>query len=445
MIDVEPWIRDELERLAPFEAVERDWADALERSEQLAPRRDRKGLYRRRRLAIVVPIAALVLVGLVLLPTQLADRGHIGIVDRALAAVSGGPVLHAVLRIDTAEGWISPSGHPRFTTLNLSTGHERVVETTTEIWFDEERHTLHTTTTVNGAVQFDQLVTPSFSRSNLNRRDKPGMSATADVGLVASMTGYKEALASGRARIAGRGRFRGHEVIWIRFEQKSGVAEEVAVDERTYRALYLRAVCPRCTSRPATYAIVSLGGVSRAGADFARPVAPPASNGRYGNTETRAIPLRAASKLLRVQALWSGPEVAGIKLSLVQFVNNSRHSSLPITKRNVVGRGFGIRAIYGADVQANGGYRVPPGRPYVGVDETTSFRYGTGNFANRGGRFAETVAGAPVPMWPEIALSMTDRALWTAQTHRGQLWIEIDASSRALVVAAAKSLVSIRR
>src|SRR6185312_464710 len=55
-----------------------------------------------------------------------------GLIDRALAAVGRGPVLHAVVEFDS----------PHAAVVNLSTGAERPLPQRLEYWFDAERRTL---------------------------------------------------------------------------------------------------------------------------------------------------------------------------------------------------------------------------------------------------------------------------------------------------------------
>jgi hypothetical protein len=440
MIDVEPLIRDELERLAPLEPIGRDWVDALGRAGRR--KTETRSSPVRRRFAVALPVAALAVALLAILPGRIAHH-RLSVIDGALAAVSGGPVLHGVLKIDASETWVGPGGHPRFTIVNIGTGVRRTVQTRTEFWFDSERQKLHRVTMVGGGLQSDFLETPRLVRDNLRRRDHPGEAPAVEPGLDSALHGYRQALRSGKARVVARTSYRGHSVIWIRFAGAHGTSEEIAVDPSSYRALYMRAVCPQCTAQPPTFRVVTLEGIARANANFSLPARAPVPVGRYANSEVHAIAPREASRLLRAAAVWSGASVDGAELALTQFINSSRHSSLPIRKSNTVGRGYGIRLIYGADVRPNGGWRVPPGRTSVGITQTTDYRYGPGNFFSGHTRFATTIAQAPVPAWPEVAVSSFDTNNWVLQTKRGHLFIEIDATNRKTALAAAKALRTI--
>jgi hypothetical protein len=432
MIDVEPLIRDELELLAPSEHVKRDWADALRRS-------GARGTRTPRRVALAAALAAAIAAGLAVLPGRIGDH-RVNVLDAALAAISRGPVLHAVLVVDASETWRGPSGHPTFATLDLATGAQRPVRQTTEIWFDAQRHRLHQLSRVDGGVVADALQTPTLLRDSWRLRDLPGSRPAIDPALQAALRGYRAALRSGTARVAARAHFRGRPVIWIRFRGAAGTSQEVGVAPMTFRPLFLRAVCPRCTAAPPTYTIRRLEGVRRADANFRLPPRAPAFFGRYANQEVRAIDPSQASRLLGAHALWAGRSVAGLPLSLTQFVNASQHSRLPIRKGNAVGRSYGIRLLYNVDVQANGGWRVPAGRRSVSIVETTDFRFGIGSFAGFRLRFPTTLARAPIPRWPSVALSAFDPHHWTLQTKRGRLYVEIGAPTRGLAVAVAKAL-----
>ncbi len=230
----------------------------------------------------------------------------------------------------------------------------------------------------------------------------------------------------------------GFPVLWIRFPSvRKGVYEEVAVDPTTYRARFMREICSGCTAPPPTYTIITLEGISRRAADFSAPHWSSPSFGRYANSEIRAIPITDAPQLLHTPGLWSGRSISGVRLSLTQYLNSSLHDALPIRRSNTVGRGYAIRLLYGVQVLANGGYRTKPGEPSVGITETKTFAY-AGNFGR--GRTALTVAQAPVPNWPNVALSHIDNSLVVVQTKHDHLYIEIDASTRALAIEAARTL-----
>jgi hypothetical protein len=432
--------------------------DLTERIRELAPRRDDsdwpevvaravatgsaspelRRLPAPRRILAAAFAGVLLVLAVVLIPDWLGGDERVSLVDRALAAASGGPVLHAVLKIET-EKTVIDSGDParRFTVVDLATGRERAVETRIELWYDPERSLLHHVASIDGVVQSDALHT---SRS-------PG-----EPELAAFFRGYRQALADGSATLAGSDVVEGQRVEWLRFPVagREGVGREVALAEGSDEALYFRGFCARCTAKPPMYRIDRLEGVSTDAADFSPPQAPKESRkGRYASGGRRTIGLDEAESRLGRPALWAGQRVEGLDFSHVQYVYGTRHTSLPTTRDNEVGRGHGLLLIYGADIEAEGRWQIGPDgtwqrasdKPYVSITETADYRYGPGNFLNRDADRPLTVAGAPVPPPGQVALSgMGPNAGWLAQLQKNGLYVEIHASSRELALAAARAL-----
>jgi hypothetical protein len=402
----------------------------------------------RRALVTAVAAAALAVTLLALIPRQFSERHQLTLVDRALAAVSQGPILHAVLQVPTAMTASGPGGvHPDVAIINLATGKERQPQTTTEYWYDPQRGLLHSKTRVDGGLVWDSLQTTRQSLSNMSRPRASGGRPALDPGLSAFLVGYRAALKAGKAHDAGTARINGREVRWLRFPLARGNSEEIGLDARSFEPLYLHVRCPLCTAAPPTQRIVTLEGLSRESANFVALVRRrSASNGRYANTERRLIALREAPRLLKHMVLWAGPRRGSLKLSVVTFSNDSRHSALPITTENTVGRGLGVGLIYGAQKTAHGGYRVASGQPYVGITQTTSWRYGPGNFEDLGVGHPLAMGAIPFPREGEAVLHSTpDRKYWSVQLKKNGLYVEVDASSRALAVDTARELRPLRR
>jgi hypothetical protein len=97
--------------------------------------------------------------------------------------------------------------------------------------------------------------------------------------------------------------------------------------------------------------------------------------------------------------------------------------------------------LYGAKIQTNGGWRVPPGTPSVGIVETTSFRFGPGNFNSVDGDQPTTIARAPLPPESQLALSAFGTDNCTGQLRRGGLFVQIDGPSCEIVLRTARHLV----
>jgi hypothetical protein len=436
MLDVEPVIREELERLSAQEARPSNWDDVVRRSSQGSPAAPPR---RRPRLVAAVVLVAALAVGAALVPGRFVGR-NTSFVDRALAAVSQQPVLHAVIEIPAEKFWAGGSGSARFRIVNLRTGATRPVMAWSEIWFDSQRQLLRRIDSNEGAVQWSFLQTRNHTvdaQGRTNTSEPPRV----EPALTTFLTGYRAALASGKAHDIGPGVVHGRKVEWLQFPSgTAGVYDTVAVDRKTFKPIALHLGIGH-SAETRDWTISTIESLPRAPGIFSMPpVKKPQTNGRYPNVERRLIPVRDASTLLGRKAVWAAPGTLPLRFSGVYFENYSRHSSLPITKRNVVGLGLGLRFLYGAQIQSNGGWRVPPGTPYVGIVETTSFRFGPGNFSNSGGDQPLTVARAPLPREGQIALSAFGADNCAGQLRRGSLLVEIDGSSCALVLRAVRHL-----
>jgi hypothetical protein len=169
-----------------------------------------------RRPAILALAGVLAIV--LLWPSDDGDR----ILERARAAVAGGPVVHLVLR----------SGSQEFYDLRLEELLQVPIER--ELWFDENRG-LHQIERVQGQVLDDVLYE----------------SAGPEVGmqLLGLAEVYREALAAGDADVGDREELEGRNVYWIEFPvryPRIGIpaydaVHRVAVDAETYEPVVWQA------------------------------------------------------------------------------------------------------------------------------------------------------------------------------------------------------------
>jgi hypothetical protein len=426
MIDIAERIR----ALAPT-AEDGDWLDVARRAG--SPRR------KRRRIAVVAAAAAVALVA-VLGVVELTSRGRVGIVDRALAAVSTGPVIHAVMTINQQDLVNGPAtaAASRLSIIDLATGAERPVLSTYRLWYDPDHRLARATTTIDGLPVWDSFDTKR------GRQHGPF-----DPALSAFVTGYREALASGRAVSAGRDVIEGQAVQWLWFpgpvvkgQHRSG--SEVGLDPATGKALFYRGWCPRCPEPIGPmYRIETLAGVQRSAMDFTSNVQH-AAPARFGAGHGHTIPLRDANRLLGRTALWAGRAVAGIRFSLVQYRWSSRNSASPPTVANSISRGKGLIFLYGVHVQPDGRhYRPIPGAPSFAITVTPDAPDGPGNFFGYGLREPQTIAGGPVPVYDQVALSRI--GWWDAQFRKDGLYVEISGPSKAIVLAAARAMKPLSR
>jgi hypothetical protein len=221
VLDVDPRVRDELERLLPPpDEIGADWRSVLARVDR--PR----GSRRRARLAITsagLAVAALV----VALAWPFGDD-RAGVLERALAAADDGPVLHVVFRSD----------QPTFTIIDLETGERRDnAYPESELWYDPSRGIRHVGRIGDIVVYEDVGAAARDSRLDT---------------YVLLAKSYRDALESGRARLVGTGDVDGRAVFWISVWEASGrsvidgkvtfhrVAQEVAVSQESYEPVATR-------------------------------------------------------------------------------------------------------------------------------------------------------------------------------------------------------------
>ena len=128
-------------------------ADAVAATQRTQPVR-RSGRLPVRLVAVAAVLGVAVAVALV---SPWSGRG--GLVDRALAAIGSGEVIHVV---ETAEV-------PGASVVDLRTGAESPVEHTTEIWFDGERGLLRSVQRIGDTVTIETLETPQGAWTQAGR------------------------------------------------------------------------------------------------------------------------------------------------------------------------------------------------------------------------------------------------------------------------------------
>ena len=179
---------------------------------------------RRRATRLAAVAAVLGLAVALALVSPWSGRGSL--VDRALAAIGSGAVIHVVEKRDLSDQ----------TLVDLRTGAESPVAQTRELWFDGERGLLRSVQRVGGAVTGEVLETPKGSWTESGRvytcawiaahpveatkarvscnpsgqngtmpRRVPEPRPDLDPALAGFVTGYREALANGTATRDGSG------------------------------------------------------------------------------------------------------------------------------------------------------------------------------------------------------------------------------------------------
>lgn len=246
--------------------------------------------HRATRLAAVAAVLGLAVA--LALVSPWSGRGSL--VDRALAAIGSGAVIHVVETKDLSDR----------TLIDLHTGAETPVAQTRELWFDGERGLLRSLQRVGGTVTGEVLETPTGSWTEAGRvytcawiaahpveatkarvscnpsgengttpRHVPEPRPDLDPALAGFVTGYREALANGTATHDGAGVVAGRAVEWLRFavggDESAARVERVAVDAGTSIPVRVETLEHGKLVDEATISVAET--LDRASVSFARP------------------------------------------------------------------------------------------------------------------------------------------------------------------------------
>lgn len=287
-----------LERLVPYPTdVQPDWDDAVRRARRQA---------RVRRIPLFM--TAILLAGglLVAVAVNPFDRGgRASLVERALAAVGEGPVLHVVSLQPPAIDAV----------INRETGSEQDhVLPETEVWYDPE-HGIHYVARLGRLVLRDEFA-PS---GHVEQLDTYTLLAR----------NYTEALASGRATVVGPGDVDGTPVFWIKISEREAravtggepkvfrYAEEVGVRQDTYRPISVRTTVNGVPDGRPEQRIVTFETLPYKSSDFAAPKAPDEGGLGFLCCSTEPITAAQARSILGRDPLWLGQSFGDLPLARV--------------------------------------------------------------------------------------------------------------------------------
>lgn len=414
-------------------------ADALAEGGPAAigePRRRR----RPRPARALLVAAALAVAAAVALMAPWSRWGTGSLSELALAAVGSQPVLHVIAE--------SPTGAQL---IDLRSGAVEPVIQQQEIWYDADRGLRREVVRVGQATVGETLETPqggytpggivydctwiaahpvqatragvSCNASGDNGttpRVVPRPKPTLDPGLTGFVDGYWQALAEGSGRRAGSGLVDGRRVEWLVFTTREG-RERVALDRTTYKPVLIE------NDSGWSLRITTIETIAFAGSDFRRPEpdALPAQPARGQARHVRTLPLDGAAIAARVPAsLWAGPTLE--RLPLVRAREQDLRTSFVDGGAPRTGRGLELE--YGV-LGANG--RLDRSQPYVLVQQAPSRDLG---FANK---WAFVRGDAPPP--GQLYTLGTDGGALGFRVRNGS-YLTIEASSRELLVAAARAL-----
>jgi hypothetical protein len=287
-------IADVLEELTPsYDDRDGDW----ERVATAVRQTRRRAIPFSTRLRLGVLVAAIAAAAALVLAWPFAsEQGNV--LDRALAAVGDGPVLHVVLRGE----WGGALVH-------LNSGARSPVYGDNEVWFDTESGRAHWIERLGGVVQGEELGHPK----------KPAAE------LAALGREYRQALESGTARVTGEDTLDGEPVVWITIHSEllpdvadgkdHEWAQQVAVSKRTFNAVALRETRDGQPGPGTLQRVLELELLARGDGDFT--TSRPSRNGTAFKQGREPISLEQASAVLGRTPLWLGSVYDGLPLAQV--------------------------------------------------------------------------------------------------------------------------------
>jgi hypothetical protein len=405
------------------------------------------------RLRLGILVAALATVATLVLAWPFASD-HGSVLDRALAAVGDGPVLHVVLR-----------GEWGGTLVDLNNGARKPIYGDNEIWFDSETGQTHSIGRLGGVVQDEEVSKPK----------KPAAE------LAALGREYRQALESGTARVGGEETIGGESVVWVTIHSEllpdvadgkdHEWAQQVAVSKETFKPVALRETRDGQPGPGTLQRVLELQLLPRGEGDFT--ASRPSRNGTAFSQGRKPIALEQASAVLGRTPLWLGRAYDGLPLAhvyrettsvghqqRVRLTGAKAEGAIKCSKQSAGGgdcfRALGLGSVevrpdgvfatqgpiewsdeqdgvvfyYGAvgdDPSASRADSIPMfDKPYLTVTETTQpspFRRGAGSY---------------VPPEGSVFIAAGER---TGFLQRDGIQIGIDAGSEGGVIAAARALV----
>lgn len=211
---------------APDAAPYKNWEAVLERAGAAKPRLRYWHSMAVRRGGIGLAFAAAAVFAVVLF---WPSAGKHSILDRALAAVGNGPIIHVIYR-----------NKQDYAFVDLRSGRRTLVFAQHEEWLDPSGALRSAYKDGNGRLH---VFVHAPGKNALSGHERETYSGILD--------GYRKALENGTATLSAKIRFRGRDIYWVRFKGQRMLnvsnhkkryqdwALEVAIDAASYRPVYL--------------------------------------------------------------------------------------------------------------------------------------------------------------------------------------------------------------
>jgi hypothetical protein len=273
--------------------------------------------------ALAAAVAAAIVAVLLVSPWSGSSDG---LVQRALAAVGTGPVLHVITEDSTNTTYV-----------NLKTGRETGGTSREETWIDRQDDRYQILSTQGGRFLSDLLGT---------YHSRPASQSSAAFSAAALVDFYLALTTGAHTVVVGRGTFNGHEIYWLRSRPSSEAPGEIGVDAHTYKPVLLRFNAP---PGPYYYERILLAkATAYSPADFKRrgPIPNrmlrPVAEDIGGFTLGRTSPSTPHGTVVRTPWLSAGTTAAGLRLRAVRpFTFRKENNGAP--KPTV----HGLELVYG--------------------------------------------------------------------------------------------------
>lgn len=370
---------------------------------------------RRRRPRIVAFAAALLVV--VAIVALVPQQGHDDpLLSNALAAIGPRPVVHAVIEARL----------PQNDVVDLGTGRRQPQTVSLEYWYDESQRRLRTVVRRGRVVVEEFLQTSSRSVSGGGPVQAAAGDPVLNPALAGFVTGYREALSSGEARIVARGELRQRKVTWMQFDA-GATRQRVAVDAESSIPIWLTPLDRSGRPTPPSWDVRVVETVARVEANFAAPTQRAPRPVRGDVRDSRPASFAQAPRAVGWPVLWLGRTWRGLRVTSLELETVSRGFAPGSGRASERGRGVSIRyAAAGAGYVAISQARVPE----------PAYAYAEG---------ALTFSRNPIPTAGSIEIADVggrpgDRIRVMGQLRQQGVYVTIWASSRELCLAAARAL-----
>ena len=407
-------VKELIERMEPTPAERGDWEAVL--LDAGVPRRP----------ALVRPLAGVAIAAAALFALALFqpwEGKNPTLLERALAAVGDGPVLHVVLR-----------GEWGGTNVDLETGARTPVHGENETWYDPQRNLVHTVLRLGDVVQSEQLYEPI-------KTPEP---------LAALARDYREALRSGTARVTGEDVIGGERVSWITIhsEQLPDVADgklhewaqQVAVSQETAEPVATRETRDGKSGPFTGQRVLSLEMLPAGDGDFSKPDPDSLESNAFSfQPFGETLTADEAARMLGRQPLWAGRRLGDLELAGIgetetrvfratEPIRRDGHTIRKIDWKSVIASQRGVVLFYGEFGDDPSTFRTDDGplwhRRHVAITEATKLLV-----SPRGGTYVPPDGSLFLRAGRQAGVLETDG-----------IYVTIEAPDEDLILAAARAL-----